>query len=195
VPDEPRELTVEELADRAGVSVRTVRFYISEGLLPGPGTRGRQAAYGEDHLLRLRLIRRLADRRVPLAEIKAQLERLSPEDLRALLAQEERQSVEEQRSARAPKAYISALLERARSSKPPPSAPMLGASLPAGTLGQASRPYERPEPGQDDRALWRRYLLAPGVELQVRADLVERYRTLIERLRALVRESAERGKK
>ena len=46
-----------------------------------------------------------------------------------------------------------------------------------------------------DRALWRRYVLAPGVELHVRADLVERYRTLVERLRALAREAAERGKK
>jgi DNA-binding transcriptional MerR regulator len=193
MPDEAVELTVEELAEQAGVSVRTVRFYISEGLLPGPGTRGRQAAYGADHRLRLRLIRRLADRRVPLAEIKAQLERLSPEDVRALLAQEERQSVEERRAAPAPKAYISALLERARSAKPPTTPP--GASLPAGTVAEPSRPYAPAAPWTEGAAVWERYILAPGVELHVQADLVERHRALIERLRALARDAAERGKK
>ena len=52
---------IEELADLVGVPVRTVRYYIAEGLLPGPGTRGKGTVYGEEHLLRLRLIRLLAD--------------------------------------------------------------------------------------------------------------------------------------
>jgi DNA-binding transcriptional MerR regulator len=47
-------MTIEALADAAGVSVRTARFYISQGLLPGPGARGRAATYGPDHLARLR---------------------------------------------------------------------------------------------------------------------------------------------
>jgi DNA-binding transcriptional MerR regulator len=73
----PTELTIEDLAERAGVSVRTVRFYISQGLLAGPGTRGRAAAYGDEHLARLRLIRRLVEQHLPLAEQLLRLEGLS----------------------------------------------------------------------------------------------------------------------
>src|SRR5436853_4256848 len=87
-------MSIEDLAARAGVRVRTVRFYIAEGLLPGPGARGRAAAYGEEHLLRLRLIRRLAERHVPLAEMRARFAHLPLEDVRALLAEEGRRAEE-----------------------------------------------------------------------------------------------------
>src|ERR1700749_2322863 len=83
------ELTIEELAERVGVPVRTVRFYITEGLVPGPEGRGKAATYGEDQLLRLRLVRRLSDRRVPLVEIRAILAPLSLDEVRTLLGEEQ----------------------------------------------------------------------------------------------------------
>src|SRR5436190_8008356 len=105
---------IEELAERAAVRVRTVRFYIAEGLLPGPGARGRAAAYGEEHLLRLRLIRRLAERHVPLAEMRARLSSLSLDQVRALLAEENRRAImlDTAAEAEAPDDYLSALLGR-----------------------------------------------------------------------------------
>src|SRR5437667_2461891 len=90
VADECGELTIEELADGAGVSVRTVRYYISQGLLAGPGARGRNASYTDEHLARLQLIRRLVEQHVPLAEQRQQLEGLSYQQVRALLKDEER---------------------------------------------------------------------------------------------------------
>lgn len=87
------ELTVDELAARAGVSVRTVRFYASRGLLPPPRLRGRLGLYGGDHLARLDLIRELQTLGFTLSAIERHLERIpddaSPDDLalqRALLA-------------------------------------------------------------------------------------------------------------
>ena len=50
---EGEALTIEQLAERVGVTVRTVRFYISDGLLPGPEGRGKAASHGDEHLLRL----------------------------------------------------------------------------------------------------------------------------------------------
>jgi DNA-binding transcriptional MerR regulator len=64
------ELTVDELASRAGVPVRTVREYQTMGLLPGPAKRGRVGMYGDGHLARLRLIARLQQRGYSLAGIK-----------------------------------------------------------------------------------------------------------------------------
>lgn len=87
------ELTIDELAARAGVTVRTVRFYSSRGLLPPPRLRGRLGLYGGDHLARLDLIRELQALGFTLSAIERHLERIpddaAPEDLalqRALLA-------------------------------------------------------------------------------------------------------------
>ena len=65
-----------ELANLAGVSVRTVRYYQSQGLLSSSGTSGPGAKYGEAHLARLRLIRRLQREHLPLAEIRRQLDEI-----------------------------------------------------------------------------------------------------------------------
>jgi len=72
VTPDPLDLT--ELADRAGVSIRTVRYYIQQGLLPKPEARGPGAHYKEEHLDRLLLIKRLQREHLPLAEIRRVLE-------------------------------------------------------------------------------------------------------------------------
>lgn len=54
-------MRISELAERAGVAVPTVKFYLREGLLaPGEPVNARHSDYGESHLARLRLIRGLA---------------------------------------------------------------------------------------------------------------------------------------
>ncbi|WP_243792321.1 MerR family transcriptional regulator [Saccharopolyspora gloriosae] len=73
------ELTIDELAARAGVTVRTVRFYASRGLLPPPRLRGRLGLYGGDHLARLDLIRELQALGFTLSAIERHLERI-PDD-------------------------------------------------------------------------------------------------------------------
>ena len=55
---------------------RTVRYYQSQGLLSSSGTSGPGAKYGEAHLARLRLIRRLQREHLPLAEIRRQLDEI-----------------------------------------------------------------------------------------------------------------------
>src|SRR5437764_5988266 len=69
-PGPPAEIDIDELARRAGTTVRTVRMYQERGLLPPPDRRGRRAAYGSEHLTRLRLVQRLADRGYSLAAVK-----------------------------------------------------------------------------------------------------------------------------
>jgi DNA-binding transcriptional MerR regulator len=64
------ELTVDELATRAGLPVRTVREYQTMGLLPSPERRGRVGIYRGAHLARLALIGRLQERGYSLAGIR-----------------------------------------------------------------------------------------------------------------------------
>ena len=64
------EMTVDELAARTGMTVRTVRFYAGEGLLPARVRRGRIAYYGAQHRMRLELIRELQEHGYTLAAIE-----------------------------------------------------------------------------------------------------------------------------
>src|SRR6478609_6535279 len=76
--DEPDATTpgwrIDDLAQRADLTVDTVRFYQREGLLPAGVRVGRSKQYGQDHLDRIHQIRDLQGRRFSLAAIKALLE-------------------------------------------------------------------------------------------------------------------------
>ena len=65
-----------ELEERTGVGRETIRFYIREGLLPEPARASRNSAsYSDDHVTRLRAIKRLQEERfLPLAVIRTLLD-------------------------------------------------------------------------------------------------------------------------
>jgi DNA-binding transcriptional MerR regulator len=204
-------LSIEDLAEMAEVPVRTVRYYIAGGLLPGPRGRGKLATYGVEHLARLRLIRRLAEQRVPLAEMRELVAPLALDEVRALLAEEERRAAELKRaeSAPSPKAYVSGLLKRAQENRlarqssiaqspsapsaryqPTPSAGMETSGSPLSPSASA-RPSLPPAPVRQPAESWQRWELAPGVELHVRTDAERRHRDLIHRLLASARNALE----
>lgn len=86
-------LSVEQLASRVGMTVRTVRFYAGRGLIPPPRREGRNGYYGLDHIARLELVKELQAHGFTLAAIEGYLERIpvdaSPEQValhRTLLA-------------------------------------------------------------------------------------------------------------
>ncbi len=81
--DDPYSLT--DLARLADVTPRTVRYYVAQGLLPSPEAAGPATRYGDGHLARLRLIRRLQRQHLPLAEIRVRLERMGDAGIQAML--------------------------------------------------------------------------------------------------------------
>jgi len=85
-PADVERITLGELTATADVSVRTVRYYIAEGLLPPPEGSGPGSAYTPGHLDRLRLIQRLKEAYLPLKEIRRRLSGLSDDEVRRLLA-------------------------------------------------------------------------------------------------------------
>jgi DNA-binding transcriptional MerR regulator len=86
-------LTLNQLTAAADVSVRTVRYYIAEGLLPPPEGSGPGSSYSEGHLDRLLLIQRLKEAYLPLKEIRRRLSGLSDEEVRSLLAPDDNRAV------------------------------------------------------------------------------------------------------
>ena len=84
MPDDPYSLS--DLARLADVTPRTVRYYVALGLLPSPEAAGPATRYGEGHLARLRLIRRLQRDHLPLAEIRIRLERMGDDEIIATVS-------------------------------------------------------------------------------------------------------------
>jgi DNA-binding transcriptional MerR regulator len=78
--------SIADLARLSGVNVRTIRYYLAQGLLPGSGESGPGAHYGEGHLDRLRLTKRLQAQHLPLSEIRRRLAELSDTDVAGLVA-------------------------------------------------------------------------------------------------------------
>ncbi|HEX2915657.1 MAG TPA: MerR family transcriptional regulator [Chloroflexia bacterium] len=81
---EQKSYSLKELCQVAGVTERTVRYYIKEGLLPPPTGAGPFSRYSYEHYLRLSLIRRLKDEFLPLSEIKNLLDGKNVEELDSL---------------------------------------------------------------------------------------------------------------
>lgn len=148
---------LDELAERAGVSPRTVRYYVQRGLLPAPVFRGRDTAYSEDHLVRLRAIRRLQDRFLPLDAIQVELERRSSDELRDLAQGRDRDS-------------------RAVNMSVVPVAPPV-------PRHPSRAPSGRPRAGAHGER-WERWVLAPGVELHVSEGAGAEARALADELRS-----------
>jgi DNA-binding transcriptional MerR regulator len=76
-------MTLAELAEASGTPERTIRFYITRGLLDGPMKAGRGAAYEAGHLARLENIKRLQNEGRMLGEIAQLLQGSPPLELAA----------------------------------------------------------------------------------------------------------------
>jgi len=68
-----KQYSIGEIADLAGVSRRTIRYYVQRGLVPPPPGAGRGHSYTGEHLQRLLSIKLLQDRGLSLEEIEASL--------------------------------------------------------------------------------------------------------------------------
>ena len=57
--EEDEAVTIDELAQRTGMTVRNIRAHQARGLLPAPDVRGRTGYYGAEHVARIELIKEL----------------------------------------------------------------------------------------------------------------------------------------
>jgi DNA-binding transcriptional MerR regulator len=72
----PELMSLDELTERVGMSVRNVRFYTTKGLVPPPIRRGRSGYYSVDHLVRLELVRELQAHGFTLSAIEKYVARI-----------------------------------------------------------------------------------------------------------------------
>jgi DNA-binding transcriptional MerR regulator len=197
----PPRYSLTELAGLAGVTPRTVRYYVSQGLLPSPGAVGPGAKYDDGHLDRLRVIRRLQREHLPLAEIRGRLANLDDATIAGLAeappALAEDSALDYIRRVLAPK-----------QNQPPAPTPSLAAAPPARAMlarrfenaprafapPQHLLPSMAPEPATPpplERAQWERITLAPDIELHVRRPLSRPLSKKVDRLVSIARELLE----
>lgn len=67
------EYKVSELASKAGVTKRTIHYYISKGLLMPPKGSGINSLYDDSHLNRILLIKQLQAEFLPLNKIRERI--------------------------------------------------------------------------------------------------------------------------
>jgi DNA-binding transcriptional MerR regulator len=72
---EDKKYSIDELSGISGFSIRTIRYYIQEGILDPPPGRGRGGFYFDSHMQRLREIKALQDQGLKLASIHEVLRR------------------------------------------------------------------------------------------------------------------------
>jgi DNA-binding transcriptional MerR regulator len=196
-PPEPR-YSLTELADLAGVTPRTVRYYMSQGLLPSPGASGPGAKYDDMHLGRLRLVRKLQREHLPLAEIRQRLAGLDDTAI-ATLAEAPAEVADPQDSALD---YIRRVLgppqarpNRHLAMKQQPRLAYSLAAEPAEPGAEAPIPNTlsiEPAPGRSfERSQWERIPLAPDIELHVRRPLPRPLAKQVDRLVAIARDLLE----
>jgi DNA-binding transcriptional MerR regulator len=181
----PTDYSLADLTKLTGVSPRTVRYYVAQGLLPSPTQQGPSSRYTEAHIDRLRLIKRLQAAHLPLAEIRRQIAAL-PADQVATLA--------DSAPAYAPTAdsaldYIQSLLTPA----PRAIAAMPAVAIePPPQVRSEARSNPRSEPNSEPhRAQWERITLDPDVELHVRRPLTRQQNRRVERLISIARQLLE----
>lgn len=165
-----------DLCQQGGVTARTVRYYVQQGLLPSPGL-GAGARYGDGHLARLRLIRRLQAEHLPLAEIRRRLEALNDDAVQALL---ETPSGVDRAGRTSAVDYVRAVLgapSAATAATPMTRRPHPPAAPPAPPPSRGA-----PRPATADRAQWERIALTPDVEVHVRRPLSREDNRRLEKL-------------
>lgn len=164
------------MADSADVSVRTIRYYIHQGLIPPPEARGPLTRYSAGHLARVQLIKYLQQGHLPLAEIRRQLEVLDDAAVHRALTE-----APKKKRPHSAAAYVREVLAGSgRDGRPmhatPPGEDLAGA--PVGVYDAITPPPTTPE----SRSTWERIALSPDIELHVRRPLSREQNRQLERL-------------
>jgi len=192
--DETR-YSLQELTRAANVSVRTVRYYIAEGLLPPPVSAGARSFYGESHLDRLRLIGLLKDSFLPLKEIRRRLTGLDDAAVQSALAELEHQDDDSDalfsRVMEPDHRYPMSLPATERRHRLAEQAPgdsaadyisrVLGQNQPVAP-GKLPRPVVPPQPTPSEANIWRRISLGDDAELLISDELFQRRKERVEAL-------------
>lgn len=198
------EFTITELEERTRFNRRTIHFYVKEGVISPPSGAGGAARYGEEHLLRLLLIREMQKSHLKLSGVREALDRMTLEEMRDLAQQAAPPS------AAPDKEYLDTWLEGGLSGEmskemnDEPDHPTAqawnvsfldiakGKALPSTerkfSIDHRSAIAQRKIPAKG--GIWERVEIVEGVEVHLRSDLASKYRHVIVELADRIRKKS-----
>ena len=175
------DLDLAELAREAGVTPRTIRYYVQQGLLPSPG-KGPGTRYDRALVDRLQLIKLLQRQHLPLSAIRQRLDELDDDGVRRELG-----SPPELPLSDSALSYVRETLSRDRAGEEPSSrsssphrtgeehdlfgVPVSPALSPLAALKPAAANVQTDAKWQVTKSTWERVRLSRNVELNIRRPL------------------------
>jgi DNA-binding transcriptional MerR regulator len=190
----PTDYSIADVSALTDTPVRTVRYYIAQGLLPSAGRTGPAARYDDTFVARLRAIRMLQEAHLPLSVIQTTLQGLDEAEMLEVVERPE------QVPADSASDYVRRLLgdgsgpaAREQRAIYPGAASMAAPGAPA--LPAQIRAFAEPvaEPAGPDRSHWERIVVAPGVELHIRRPQSRISTRQVERLVAFAAQLFQKG--
>ncbi|MEN8251382.1 MAG: MerR family transcriptional regulator [Bacteroidota bacterium] len=151
---------ISELAEKTGVSVRTIRYYTEMGLLPAISSKGRYTYYDESYITRINFIQKMKNNFFPLKKIQNLIAPLTLKEMEDIVKQRMPSDfkVNQDESNLDAMSYISDVLESQK--KYTSKSGILNDATPG-----PSRPYRTRPQGNFDRYI--KYSIRPGIELHV----------------------------
>jgi DNA-binding transcriptional MerR regulator len=150
---------------------RTVRYYISEGLIPQANEKkGTSTLFGYIHLLALLAIKKLQAENLPIKKIREIIENKNERELEMLLGGNGPTGGKNEAQA-----YLETLLlsKPSQTYSMPAAPPPAAQQMPLFSSTRSATPAVQPPAPQHaaPSASWSRFEIAPGVELHVSSDL------------------------
>lgn len=174
--------TITGLEEKTGLLRRTIHFYVKERMISPPTGKGGAAKYGEEHLLRLQVIRILREKNLLLDGIREFLSKMDLNDMRQFLSGAEGSRKEWDMAA------IGRLIGREE---------IQARNISFATLGEDDDEQSvnllATLPTQKTSTIdtWQRIIVAEGVELNLSTALPESTRKVVLELANLLRAKLE----
>ena len=187
-----KNYSITELEKHTGLTRRTIHYYTKEKLIPPPDGTGGGAKYGEEHLLRLQLIKEMQKSHLKLSGIREALDAMNISEMNQLYEKAQRGKI---------RSWDLDSIENwlVDSSEVEATDKNSMNYLPRQNISEESNysflnPGNRPRKKKKTRnvsylkdlkrttvpdASWERFSVLDGVEINVRSDIMQKYGTIV----------------
>ena len=191
-PLNKKNYSITELEKHTGLTRRTIHYYTKEKLIPPPDGTGGGAKYGEEHLLRLQLIKEMQKSHLKLSGIREALDAMNISEMNQLYEKAQRGKI---------RSWDLDSIENwlVDSSEVEATDKNSMNYLPRQNISEESNysflnPGNRPSKKKKTRnvsylkdlkrttvpdASWERFSVLDGVEINVRSDIMQKYGTIV----------------
>jgi len=191
-PLNKKNYSITELEKHTGLTRRTIHYYTKEKLIPPPDGTGGGAKYGEEHLLRLQLIKEMQKSHLKLSGIREALDAMNISEMNQLYEKAQRGKIRSWDLDSIENWLVDSSEVEAtdkNSMNYPP-----GQNISEESNYSFLNPGNRPRKKKKTRnvsylkdlkrttvpdASWERFSVLDGVEINVRSDIMQKYGTIV----------------